>query len=121
MTFEISTVAQEEPQRPYGSFGKYEHDYGLNVDLSDWVRADRFKRKCITEIWTIETVNDLDGYLASQDYMLDALHLAHPDMSAEVTENIEDCRRGLAHAATQSAQADQRPAEPGNNVLGITF
>ena len=120
MTFAIATVDQEEPQRPYGSFGKYEHDYGLQVDLSNWQRADRFKRKCILEIWTIETVNDLDGYLASQDFMLDALMLAHPDMAAEVQENIEDCRRGLTHAATKSAQADQGRAEPGN-VLGIAF
>ncbi|KQI67030.1 hypothetical protein AN189_17555 [Loktanella sp. 3ANDIMAR09] len=120
MTFEIATVAQEEPQRPYGSFGKYEHDYGMNVDLSDWTRADRFKRKCIETIWSIENANDLDGYLASQDFMLDALHLAHPNMAAEIREHETECRAGLANATTPSAQADTDPAAPGN-VLGIEF
>jgi hypothetical protein len=120
MTFAIATATQDEPQRPYGSFGKYEHDDGLNVDLTNWQRADRFKRNCIATIWGIESANDLDGYLGGQYYMLDALHLAHPDMSAEIRENEKECRDGLANATNPSAQADQRPAAPGNS-LGITF
>lgn len=120
MTFEIATAVQDEPQRPYGSFGKYEHDYGLNVDLSDWTRADRFKRKCIATIWSVEAINDLEGYIAGQDFMLDALYLAHPDMSAEIEEAVTECRAGFASATDPSAQADQRPAAPGNS-LGITF
>lgn len=118
--FAIATVAQDEPQRPYGSFGKYEHDYGLDVDLSDWTRADRFKRKCIATIWSVESLNDLEGYLSGQDFMRDALHLAHPDMAAEIEEAATECRDGLTAAAHPSAQADPIPAAPGNS-LGITF
>jgi hypothetical protein len=120
MTFAIATVAQDQPQRPYGSFGKYEHDDGLSVDLSNWQRADRFKRKCLSVIWSVESLNDLEGYLAGQYFMLDALHLAHPEMSAEIRENEQECRAGFANATSPSAQADPTPAAPGNS-LGIQF
>lgn len=115
--FAIDTGNVEpETLRPYGSFGKYEHDDGLDVDLSNWQRADRFKRQCIAAIWGVESINDLEGYMASQYYMLDALLLAHPEMSAEVTENEKDCRAGFAGTTHQSAQADTS-----TNSLGIEF
>lgn len=116
--FKIDTGV-EQP-RAYGSFGKYEHDDSLNVDLSNWQRADRFKRKCIEAIWGVEDADDLDTYLSSQDYMLDAIYLAHPDMHEEIRSNEQECRDGLAHATTSSAQADTDPAAPGN-CLNITF
>lgn len=116
MTFQIDTG--DTPIQ--GSFGRYEHDDNFNVDLSDWVRADRFKRQTIHDIWGVGDIPDLDGIMSGNSHMLDALFLAHPDMWDEIKEHEQDCRAGLLDAERRLAKANADPAEPGN-CLGIKF
>lgn len=105
---------------PSFGMGSDAGDEGLRIDLSDWTRADRFKRQTLAGIWEQETTDDLAAFMDCRSVMMDALFLAHPDMADEITEQEQDCRVQMQAAQTNSAKADPHRAAPGNS-LGISF
>lgn len=120
MTFKIDTGGSGW-DGPNFSFGKIEDDENLQIDLSNYTRAERFKRQTLATVWGVDTEEGLTEYMDGKSAMLDALFLAYPDMWDEIQEQEQECRDGLkAGAANASASADTDPAEPGNS-LGIKF
>ena len=116
MTFQIDTGAKE---RSTDWHAEIKQDGGFAIDLSNWTRADRFKRQTIEAIWGVGDAADLDALTSDKDMELEALFLSHPDLWDEIDEALDECRAGFS-AAQPSAQADTVLAEPANS-LGIEF
>ena len=108
MTFQIDTGQRHSPN----FYEEVKRDEGFAMDMSDWTRADRFKRQTIEAIWSSGDAADLDIITAQKDIELEALFLSHPDMWDEIEEALDECRAGF--------RASSGPAEPGNS-LGIKF
>lgn len=74
-------------------------DSTMAVRFTSWDRADRTKRQIIEAIEAFEDPAELDDYIASEDLMIDALHLFDPDMSEEIKDAHETLRAALIDGA----------------------
>lgn len=98
-----------------------EVDEGQCIDLSNGLRAERLHRQIIEAIESCETADDLAAYMEGESLLLDALYMNRPEFWARIDDAHEMQRAILTCAkAPTLAQADPRPAEPGNS-LGIKF
>lgn len=70
-------------------------DSTMGVRFTSWERADRTKRQIIEAIESHDDHASLDDYVASEDLMIDALHLFDPAMSADIQEAHKTLRAAL--------------------------
>lgn len=105
----IATAEQTGPD--FRMTGEAEPD--LIISLTDPVRAERYHRQIIDQLYTVDTVDELEAVWSDKAAILDAMHLNFPDLYEIVVEEYDTLKAGFAASRP-------RPAEPGNS-LGIKF
>lgn len=115
MTFAIDTGQETFAPIPKSSG----IDAGQAIDLSDGLRAERMHRQIIQAIESCEDIEMLEEYMRGESMLLDTFYLNRPEFWALIDDAFET-QRAILTRATELAQANADPAEPGN-CLGITF
>jgi hypothetical protein len=88
-------------------------DDGMRLDWSrDHTAAERFHRHTISQIWSVDTVKELDAFMAAESLAIDALWLTHPHYAERIDAAATEVRSMIGAATT--AKAVPQPAQNGN-------
>lgn len=84
MTFAIDTGPKPQVQQAIDP-----QEFGVN--MWDPVRAERFKRKMILQVWAVDNEQDLENLLIVNDLTIDALGVSFPEYFKEVDDARTEC------------------------------
>jgi hypothetical protein len=115
--FEIDTGAPAATGAEWSRTPATKTEWAAGNGRLDWARdsvaAERFHRQTVAAIWSVDTVAELDAFMAAESIAIDALWFSHPHYAERIDAAATEVRALLGAATT--AQADPQPAQSGNS------